>query len=204
MNYKDVNDYELVYYVRDNNEEASAILYDKYKPLIEKNARKLLKYCNYNGLELNDLIQEGMLGLSKAIESFSESKEASFYTYAKTCVERRQLTAIIASQRQKHKLLNESVSFEAYDDDATSVKTVDAMLVDNSYNPESIMFDYENSTELMEKVSRVLTNFELQVFELKISGFTYIEISEILDKDKKQIDNAIQRIKFKIKDALNK
>ena len=204
MNYKEVNDYELVSYIRDNNEDASEILYDKYKPLIEKNARRLLKYCKYNGLEINDLIQEGMLGLSKAIESFSDSKEASFYTYAKTCIERRQLTAIIASQRQKHKLLNESISFEAYDDDTTNVNTVDAMLVDNSYNPEALMYDYENSTEFVDKVSKILTNFEMQVFELKISGFSYIEISEILDKSKKQIDNAIQRIKYKIKDALKK
>lgn len=204
MNYKEVNDYELVSYIRDNNEDASEILYDKYKPLIEKNARRLLKYCKYNGLEINDLIQEGMLGLSKAIECFSDSKEASFYTYAKTCIERRQLTAIIASQRQKHKLLNESISFEAYDDDTTNINTVDAMLVDNSYNPETLMYDYENSTEFVDKVNKILTNFEMQVFELKISGFTYIEISEILDKSKKQIDNAIQRIKYKIKDALNK
>lgn len=204
MNYKDINDYELVSYIRDNNEEASEIIYDKYKPLIEKNARRLLKYCNYNGLELNDLVQEGMLGLSKAIESFNETKEASFYTYAKTCIERRQLTAIIASQRQKHKLLNESVSFEAYDDDFDNIKTVDAMLVDNSYNPESVVFDYENSTDLLNKASELLTTLEMQVFELKISGFSYIEISEILDKDKKQIDNAIQRIKYKIKEALNK
>lgn len=204
MNYKDINDYELVSYIRDNNEEASEIIYDKYKPLIEKNARRLLKYCNYNGLELNDLVQEGMLGLSKAIESFNETKEASFYTYAKTCIERRQLTAIIASQRQKHKLLNESVSFEAYDDDFDNIKTVDAMLVDNSYNPESVVFDYENSTDLLNKASEILTTLEMQVFELKISGFSYIEISEILDKDKKQIDNAIQRIKYKIKEALNK
>lgn len=204
MDYKEINDYELLSYVKENNEDANEILYDKYKPLIEKNARRLLKYCSYNGLELNDLIQEGMLGLSRAAQSFSESKEASFYTYAKTCIERKQLTAIMASQRQKHKLLNESVSFEAYDDEATNIKTVDAMLVDNSYNPENVIFDYENSTELLEKVNKVLTNFELQVFELKISGFNYIEISDILDKDKKQIDNAIQRIKNKIKDTLKK
>lgn len=204
MDYRELNDFELVSYVRDNSEEANEILYDKYKPLIEKNARRLLKYCSYNGLELNDLIQEGMLGLSRAIDTFNESKETSFYTYAKTCIERKQLSAIIASQRQKHKLLNESVSFEMYDKEETEIKTVDSWLIDNSYNPETVVFDYENSHELREKIEKILTEFEMQVFELKLAGFTYVEISEILDKDKKQIDNAIQRIKTKIKDSLKR
>ena len=204
MDYRELNDFELVSYVRENSEEANELLYDKYKPLIEKNARRLLKYCNYNGLELNDLIQEGMLGLSRAIDTFNDSKEASFYTYAKTCIERKQLSAIIASQRQKHKLLNESVSFEMYDKEETEIKTVDSWLVDNSYNPETVMFDYENSHELIKKIGKILTDFELQVFELKLAGFSYIEISEILDKDKKQIDNAIQRIKAKIRDSLKR
>lgn len=204
MNYKEINDYELISYVRDNNEEANNMIYEKYKPLIEKNARKLLKYCNYSGLEFNDLVQEGMLGLSKAIESFSDDKEASFYTYAKTCIERKQLTAVIGSQRQKHKLLNESVSFETYDEDKDEIRTVSALLIDNSHNPENVMFDYESTNDLLKKVEDVLTNFELQVFELKISGFSYTEISDILDKDKKQIDNAIQRIKQKIRDKISK
>ena len=204
MDYRELNDFELVSYVRENSEEANELLYDKYKPLIEKNARRLLKYCNYNGLELNDLIQEGMLGLSRAIDTFNDSKEASFYTYAKKCIERKQLSAIISSQRQKHKLLNESVSFEMYDKEETEVKTVDSWLIDNSYNPETVMFDYENSHELIERIGKILTDFELQVFELKLAGFSYIEISEILDKDKKQIDNAIQRIKAKIRDSLKR
>ena len=133
-----------------------------------------------------------------------QSQEASFYTYAKTCIERKQLSAIISSQRQKHKLLNESISFEMYDKEETEVKTVDSWLIDNSYNPETVMFDYENSHELIEKIGKILTDFELQVFELKLAGFSYIEISEILDKDKKQIDNAIQRIKSKIRDSLKR
>lgn len=204
MNYKEINDYELLSYINDNNEEASEIIYNKYKPLIEKNANKLLKYCRYNGLELNDLIQEGMLGLSKAIETFNDSKDTTFYTYAKTCIERKQLTAIIGSQRQKHKLLNESIPFESYDNVEEQVKTIEPMLIDNSYNPENVIFDFESGSELYNNILKVLTDFEMQVFELKASGFTYIEIAEMLDKDKKQIDNAIQRIKAKIRENLNK
>ena len=90
-----------------------------------------------------------------------------------------------------------------YDKEETEIKTVDSWLIDNSYNPETVMFDYENSHELIKKIGKILTDFELQVFELKLAGFSYIEISEILDKDKKQIDNAIQTIKSKIKGKIN-
>ena len=199
MEYKELNDFELLTFVRENSEEANNLLFKKYKPLIEVNARRLLKYCKFNGLEFLDLVQEGMLGLSKAIDTFNETKQTSFYTYAKTCIERKQLSLIVSSQRQKHKLLNESVPFEIYDDGKDEIKTIDSFLVDNSYNPENVVEDLENINELKEKISKILTSFEYEVFELKIAGFNYTEIAEILDKDKKQIDNAIQRIKSKIK-----
>ena len=110
MNYKEYNDYELISYIRDNIEEANDIIFDKYKPLIETNTRRLIKYCKNNGLEFNDLYQEGMLGLNQAVNTFNEAKDASFYTYAKMCIERKQVSALISSERLKHKLLNESIS----------------------------------------------------------------------------------------------
>lgn len=201
MNYKNYNDYELLSYVNDNNEEAIELIYKKYQPLIEQNAKRLLKYSKYAGLELNDLIQEGLLGLSKAIKSFSDTKEASFYTYAKTCVERKQISALIGSQRLKHKFLNESLPFEVYDKDQEPIDLGD-LIIDNSNNPENIMSDIEESNMLIEKINGVLTDFERQVFNLKASGFNYIEIANLLEKDRKQIDNAIQRIKCKIKDLM--
>ncbi|HPF82745.1 MAG TPA: sigma-70 family RNA polymerase sigma factor [Bacilli bacterium] len=202
MNYKEYNDYELLSYVNDNNEEADVIIYNKYKPLIEQNARKMLKYSKYNGLDLNDLIQEGMLGLSNAIKTFNDSKEASFFTYARTCIERKQISALIGSQRLKHKLLNESLPFETYDKDQEVIE-LDQIIADNSTNPENILTEYETSEELIQKINSKLTYFEQQVFNLKISGFNYIEIADLLSKSKKQIDNAIQRIKIKIKDLNN-
>lgn len=202
MEYKDLNDFELISYVRENSEEANRLLFEKYKPLIESNARKLLKFCKYNGLEFPDLVQEGMLGLSRAIDTFNESKETSFFTYAKTCIERKQRSIIVMSGRQKHKALNESLPFEVYDEDEKDLKSVDIFLADNSYNPETVLQDLEDGNELKEKIKNLLTNFELEVFELKIAGFDYNEISEILEKDKKQIDNAIQRIKTKLKSGL--
>lgn len=201
MNYKDFNDYELISHIRDNIEEANEILFDKYKPLIENNARKLLKTSKKNGIEFIDLVQEGMVGLNNALNTFDENKEASFYTYAKKCIERKQLSYVIGSERKKHKLLNESISYNINEND--DINDMPRILIDNSSNPESMMLDTENSNELTNKIKSLLTPFEREVFELKINGFTYIEISEKLHKDKKAIDNAIQRIKTKIKDNLD-
>jgi RNA polymerase sporulation-specific sigma factor len=201
MNYRDFNDYELISHIRDNIEEANDILFEKYKPLIENNARKLLKTSKKNGIEFYDLVQEGMVGLNNALNSFNEDKEASFYTYAKKCIERKQLSYVIGSERKKHKLLNESISYNINEND--EINDMPKILIDNSQNPENMMLDTENSNELTNKIKSLLTPFEREVFELKINGFTYIEISEKLHKDKKAIDNAIQRIKTKIKDNLD-
>ena len=155
-------------------------------------------YCKNTGLELNDLIQEGMLGLNLAMNSFDEERDASFYTYAKMCIERKIITQIVASRRLKHKVLNDSLSLESTD--GNNIEYVfDRSLTDNSYNPEEILFNAEDEKDLVKEVGKVLTDFEIQVFELKINGFDYKEIAEILDKDIKAVDNALQRIKLKIK-----
>ena len=197
MNYRDYNDYELLSVVNDD-EESTELIYKKYKPLIEKNAKKFLKYSRYNGLEINDLIQEGYIGLNKAIKSFNDSKETSFFTYAKTLIERNQISTLIGSNRLKHKFLNESVPLDVTvgEDDNIDLKD---LIGDNKTNPESVLTDIEEINDLIEKINEVLTDFERQVFHLKIAGFDYMEISDLLSKEPKQIDNAIQRIKSKIK-----
>lgn len=201
MNYKNFNDYELISYVRDNIEEANDIIFEKYKPLIEINSRRLAKYCKNNGLEFNDLYQEGMLGLNQAINTFDENHDATFYTYAKMCIERRQVSALISSERLKHKLLNDSISYDI--DDTTESTNMPKVLIDNNSNPENLIIESEASAELYEKITKILTPYEKEVFDLKISGYTYVDIAEILEKDKKAIDNTIQRIKRKIKDNLD-
>lgn len=198
MNYRDYNDYELLSYISEKNEEASEVLFEKYRPLILATANRMLGYCKNTGLELNDLIQEGMLGLNLAMNSFDEEKDTSFYTYAKMCIERKIISQVVASRRLKHKALNDSLSLENTDENNTDY-VYDKSLTDNSYNPEEILFNGENEKDLVKEVSDILTDFEAQVFELKINGFDYKEIAEILDKDIKAIDNALQRIKVKIK-----
>ena len=203
MNYKDYNDFELISYIRENSEEANEIIFEKYKPLIVSLATKMVNYSPNLGLEINDLIQEGMIGLSTAINAFNENDEASFYTYAKTCIERKIISTMVAAKRQKHKILNESMSIELYTDD-NNTSIIDALVVDNSYNPENVIFQTENEIKLIEEIRKELTPLEEQVFDLKISGFKYREIADILDKELKVIDNALNRLKTKVKNILQK
>lgn len=199
MEYQDFNDYELISYANENNEEANNILLKKYEPLIHSIASRMLKSCSYIGLEESDLVQEGMIGLNHAISYFNEQRDIIFYTYAKTCIERRMISTIISAKRLKHRVLNESLSLNAEYDDIS----FDKILKDEQANPESIVIDDLETEKLIEEIKKSLTDFELQVFELMLSYFKYKEIAEILDKDKKQIDNAMQRIKNKVKEKLD-
>lgn len=198
MDYKDYNDNELISYIAEGNEDANNLLIEKYKPLIAKTANKMLPYCDGTGFDLNDLIQEGMIGLNHAIERYHEQKDVLFYTYAKLCIERKMISVIIKSNRGKNKVLNESIS---YDDEETNLLSI---LKDSTPSPEEVMIDLELEKDLNNKIKSELTDFENQVFQLLVSGFLTQEIADMLDKDKKSIENAIQRIRIKIKKVLNK
>lgn len=199
MEYSNYNDYELIAFINENNEEANNIIIKKYEPLITSIANRMLKSCPYLGLDLSDLIQEGMIGLNHAIGYFNEQKDITFYTYAKTCIERRLISVIVAAKRQKHKTLNESVSFDTEEDG-----TLDYLLKDESTNPENIIVSREETDDLINIIKKKLTDLENQVFDLMLMYFSYKEIAELLDKEPKQIDNAIQRIKIKVREELKK
>ncbi len=201
MVYQDLNDYEILSYIEENDEEAKNIMIKKYEPLIISIANKMISYAPNAGLELSDLIQEGMIGFDHAMEYFNEKKSVKFYTYAKTCIERSMISFIVASKRLKHKALNDSLSYDNTDMEDTSFEY---LLKDNRHNPEMIVIHDLEEENLMNLIRNKLTDFETQVFELMLSSFTYREIAKILDKDRKQVDNAIQRIKAKAKVELEK
>ena len=201
MQYKEYNDNELLYYVKESNEEASEIIFKKYEPLIISLAKKMYPYCKNNGLEMSDLIQEGRMGLNKAIIHYEESKDKLFYTFARKCIERMMLSLVVSSSRQKHKILNESLSLEFTEEEGLG--NLESVISDSSYNPEEKILTIENEKEFMEKIKDILTDTESKVFDLKLSGFNYKEIASILDKSPKSIDNTLQRIKGKIKKILN-
>ena len=196
MNYKDFNDYELLDYIYSCNEDANEILIYKYRPLTINLAQKLIKYCN-GGIDINDLIQEGLVGLNEAIHSFREDKETNFGTYAKLCIERRMYSLIKSTRTYKNKILNESISLEDEEEN-----NINKYLIDNSNNPSNMIEESDYQENILNELNMQLTDLEKQVFELKKNYFSYKEIAEILDKDPKVIDNTIQRIKIKLKKIL--
>ncbi len=198
VEYRDFNDYELLSFVEEQNEEAGEILYKKYQPLITSVATRVYNQAKGQiGIELSDLIQEGMVGLSFAIHNFDENNGTLFYTYAKTCIERKILSAIIGAQRLKHKILNESVSLSTEEDNSPS--GISGILSDNSMNPERLLIDNEAEEELQFLIYQELSDQERQILELRVNGFTYIEISKLLGINKKKVDNVVQRIRTKLK-----
>lgn len=198
MKYFDYNDQQLLELVNEANEDALEIIYKKYEPLIHTLAKRFYPHCKNAGLELNDLEQEGRIGLSNAIAHYKENKDVLFYTFAKTCIERKLISMMIATKRLKHKILNESISFDFIDSSGKETN-LENIVLDDTKNPESVVFSSEHNRVLMEQIRLQLTDLELQVFELKYHNFNYREIAKLLDKSPKTIDNALQRIKCKVK-----
>lgn len=191
MEYKD-NDSKLIYLIKEGKEDRKS-LYDKYSPFIKSVVSKMVKYCKNTGLEENDLYQEGMLGLTNAIKNYDENMDNKFYTYAKICIEKKIISAIVASKRMKHRAMNESIFIEDTDNNIFKID-----------GPEEMIIDIENETEMLNKIRNCLTDFEDQVLLLKIGGLKNKEIADVLDRDDKSVDNALQRIRGKVRKIINK
>lgn len=196
--YEEINDYELLDKVSDD-EIATEELFKKYKPLITSIAKKAFYKSKMNGLELNDLIQEGMIGFSIALNTYNEKREASFYTFARLCIIRRIVSSIQSYNRLKYQVLNESLSVDSITE---NVQDIERIFSDYESNPETMLITDEELKTKIKNINKGLTNFESEVFELKIAGFDYKEIAEILEKPVKSVDNAINRIKTKIHNYL--
>lgn len=193
--YKDENDFELLYLVKEEDEIAKEMFYEKYRPMVEMKAKKYFSQIQNKGYELNDLIQEGMIGLSNAIKDFDQEEETKFLTFANVCIERSIIDFIREINRQKHQALNSSISI---DQTTPSGRTLLDILDDNSNNPEKSFIFLEEQQELKEKSKEKLTDFERQVFDLRFEGFSYQEIAILLNRSTKSIDRTISRIKQKI------
>ena len=200
--YDNLNDYELVSQAQELNEDAINILNEKYRPLIQKKCRKYFMYLKNKGLELEDLYQECILAFNDAITNFNELDDVSFYTFQNLCIDRKLVSELVKHNREKNKILNEAVPLEIYE--KGKEVNLEDLIQDNKPNPELGIVQEEDLNLLINNVLSELTDLEEFVFKLKIEGFNYKEISDILDKDEKSIDNAIQRIKQKMKALLNK
>ena len=198
IDYYNLNDNELVYLSRENNEDAINLLHKKYKPLITKKCSKFYKYTINKGIEYSDLEQECLIGFEESIKNYNLEDDVTFYTFTNICMDRQLMTEIRKLNREKYRFLNEAIPLEKLEDEEDN--NLINFIEDNKDNPELDLIAADEYQELYSKIVSVLTDFEECVFNLKLSNFDYKEIANILDKDPKSIDNAIQRIKTKIKD----
>ena len=189
-----MKDEELVMLAHEGNPEAVDFLMEKYKPLVRKKARALFLI----GGENDDLIQEGMIGLFKAIRDYREERETSFFHFAELCITRQIYSAIEASNRKKHAPLNSYVSFysEVSEEGQPLAEYLES---ERSDNPEQRMIDQENFELFLKKVRQSLSKMECEVLDDYLSGLNYQQIAEKMKKSPKAIDNALQRIKTKIR-----
>lgn len=185
--------------------DAMDALMQRYKGIVRKRARSLFII----GGDQDDLMQEGMIGLFKAIQDYDKSKEAVFSTFAELCISRQLYSAVKSSNRKKNIPLNTYVSIYSPVYSEQGEETEGSFMVDHSLeaaelSPEEILIDRENVCSLRCKIEECLSAMEKQVFDLYMEGMTYQEIARHLDKEPKSIDNALQRIKSKVNKALNK
>ncbi len=198
--YEGVPDEELIPRLQEGEEAISEYILDKYKNMVRAKAGTMFIL----GADREDLIQEGMIGLFKAMRDYDCGRDASFSTFADLCISRQMYTAVTASGRQKHFPLNNYVSLYADDEDGT------AALIDKSFSmgpesdPESVVLAKERAAAVERCIETELSSFERQTIELFLAGFTYVDIARILGKDGKSTDNALQRAKSKLKKKLIK
>ncbi len=193
--YNDKTDEEIISYIKNGDEQALTYLLTKYKELVNV---KVSKFFIIGG-EKDDILQEGMIGLFKAIKSFDADKESSFKTFANICIERQLITAIKTSNRQKHIPLNSylSLNTSAYENDEESVELIDTFDSHLIEDPLETIMKKEYYQEIQDSIEKSLSKFEKQVLDRFIKGESYVTIAKKLDSPVKSVDNAIQRIRKK-------
>lgn len=186
---------ELIVGFKDGDDYALEELLKQNKPLINQIVRKYFLI----GAEIDDLIQEGMIGLYRAIVTFDEQKDVNFKSYAKVCIERAVFNAIKSANSKKNLPLNQSISLisSTGENDEEEDEIFDYQTWDES-DPESILINRERYAKLFDKATQNLSVFEKNVLKLYLDGLTYNEIAEKLDKSPKSVDNGLTRIKAKI------
>lgn len=192
--YQNIKDEVLIEQLRCGQEEITDYIMDKYKNLVRKRANAMFLI----GGDTDDLIQEGMIGLFKAIRDFQMERDVSFYRFADLCITRQIYHAVEASQRKKHQPLNTYVSLNAEMGQEGEGTLLDILESFENANPEQLLIDQENTRAVQEKLKKNLSSFEQQVLQLYFRGMNYRQIAEELEKEPKAIDNALQRIRGKI------
>ena len=194
--YDTCTDEELIARLRAGEREITDYLIDKYKSLVRTRARALYLV----GGDHEDLIQEGMVGLIKAVREYDAVKEASFRTFAEICIRNRLYSVLRAAAREKHKALNQSVSLDTPEFDSNSYTSGPNNLAQR--NPEDFLIDREHTAALLSGVRKQLSEFEAKILEYYLDGLSCREIAETVGKPPKSVDNAVQRIRRKVAQQL--
>lgn len=196
--YGQMTDEQLIEKLRDGDSNIIDYLMEKYKNTVRKEANAMYLL----GGENDDLIQEGMIGLFKAVQDYDLRQGASFFSFAKLCITRQMYSAIEASRRKKHRPLNSYISFYEKGEDENTL--VDTMAAGDGSNPEEIFVSQEYVKILQNRLEESLSDLENRVLYLHLMGTDYKTIARLLDKSPKTVDNALQRIKSKTEKILEK
>ncbi len=190
----------MVDLAKEGNDHALDYLMHKYKLLVEKKSKSYFLM----GAGKDDIIQEGMIGLFKAIRDYKNDQDASFYSFADLCVTRQMITAVKAATRLKHMPLNSYVSLNkpAYEEENDKTALLELLPSSKRDNPEDLLIGEENLSIIEHEMDDKLSRFEKEVLAYYIDGIGYVDIARKLGKPVKSIDNALQRIKKKVEGIL--
>lgn len=191
-----ISDEILIEKCRQGDQTALNTIMNKYKPLVIKKARSLFLM----GGETEDLIQEGMIGLFKAVQDYKDGKQVSFSNFARLCIERQIYTAVTTANRKKHSPLNGYISLSGSvngEKDESLETTADMTL-----SPEEAVIDRERMRLIQNKLDEHLSSLESSVMRLYLDGYSYAQMAEKLGRKEKSIDNALRRIQAKLQAIL--
>lgn len=192
--YENWSDEEIVKHIKEDN-DAIEYLIKKYMGIVKKESRTLYLI----GAESEDLIQEGLIGLLKAIKDYNADKGAAFATFATMCIKRQMITAVKLSNRKKHSPLNSYVSFYATESDSEK-NLMEELEAGDDFEPEEILLGRLQSEALQKAIESKLSRYEKIILNEYLTGDSYEAISVRIGKSQKSIDNAIQRIRKKLKE----
>ena len=201
--YERMTDEELISRLRGGDQGVMDFIMVKYKSMVRKKARAMYLL----GGENEDLIQEGMIGLIKAVRDFKEEQGASFQSFAELCVSRQMYSAIEASKRKKHFPLNSYISLYEESEvqkNGRKMPLIDTIEPEQETNPEALYFGKEYTEAFVEQLKEKLSPMENRVLSIHLQGTDYRQIAELLGKSPKSIDNALQRIKGKAEKMMNR
>lgn len=194
IKYDNLSDEEIVSLVHNGNLIAEEYLISKYKNVVKIKTRAYFIV----GADKEDLIQEGMIGLFKAIRDYDKDKNVVFYAFAELCITRQIITAIKSATRQKHIPLNSYISLSKQVFESTENTYMDYLIDNTLLNPEELFIGQEDKNIIEAYIKDSLSTMENQVLKLYLDGKSYSQIGKMLNKDEKAIDNAIQRVRKKI------